>query len=226
MTETTGSGPGLDIALLLFDQITALDAIGPYEVLSRVPGAEVRFVASRPGPQRADSGSVALVADYALSEVASTDIVVIPGGPGTRKLVHDDEVLEWIRSVHRGSRWTASVCTGALLLGAAGILQGRRATTHWRSLERLRDYGAQPTRERMVEEGKIITAAGVSAGIDMALWLAGRVAGDDVAQAIQLTIEYAPEPPYDAGSPDSAPDHVVALARELAQRQSPREGSA
>lgn len=206
----------MEIAFLLFDRITALDVIGPYEVLSRLPGAEVRFVAAQPGGKRADSGALTLVADYGLDDIAHPEIVVVPGGPGTRGLVQDEELLEWIRSVHQSTRWTTSVCTGALLLGAAGVLDGLRATTHWRALELLAPYGAEPVRERIVEEGKVITAAGVSAGIDMALRLANREAGEEVAKAIQLIIEYAPEPPFDAGSPDRVSPRVVSLANDLA----------
>ncbi len=144
------------------------------------------------------------------------EIVVIPGGPGTRALVEDHELLEWIRSVHRSTRWTTSVCTGALLLAAAGVLDGLRATTHWQAMELLRPYGVQPVSKRVVEQGKVITAAGVSAGIDMALRLAHREAGLEIAQAIQLIIEYAPEPPLDAGSPDRVSPEVLSLAAALA----------
>ncbi len=207
----------MQIAFLLFDGITALDAVGPYEVLSRLPDAHVRFVAAHVGPQRCDMGSLALTAEHSLADVPSPDIVVVPGGPGTRELLANAEVLDWIRTAHRTSAWTTSVCTGALLLGAAGLLVGTPATTHWRALEDLAACGAVPTRARVVETGKIITAAGVSAGIDMALLLAQRVAGDRVAQAIQLIIEYDPQPPFDAGSPDRASAAVAALARELLQ---------
>lgn len=205
----------MQIAFLLFDAVTALDAVGPYEVLSRLPGADVRFVAANPGPQRADSRALALVADQALGDVTEPDIVVIPGGPGSRLLLNDEQVLEWVRKVHQGSRWTTSVCTGALILGAAGVLEGRRATTHWRSVSRLADFGATPAHERVVIDGKVITAAGVSAGIDMALRLAQLEAGDDVAEAIQLIIEYSPEPPFASGSEPQAASRVVDLAREL-----------
>lgn len=205
----------MQIAFLLFDGVTALDAVGPYEVLSRLPGADVRFVAASPGPRLADSRALALVADHALDEVTEPDIVVIPGGPGSRRVLSDEQVLEWVREVHRGSRWTTSVCTGALILGAAGVLDGRRATTHWRSLSRLAEFGATPAHERVVFDDKVITAAGVSAGIDMALRLAQREAGDDVAEAIQLIIEYSPEPPFASGSEPLATSRVVDLAREL-----------
>jgi putative intracellular protease/amidase len=201
----------VEIAILIFDRLTALDAVGPYEVLSRLPGAEVRFVAEEPGPKRTETDMLSLVADYALADVSEPEILVVPGGFGTRPLIGHEPVLDWIRSAHERSTWTTSVCTGSLLLGAAGVLDGLKATSHWLELERLREFGAEPTAERVVEQGKVITAAGVSSGIDMALRLAAHVAGEDVAQAIQLGIEYDPQPPFDAGSPQKAPQHVVDL---------------
>jgi putative intracellular protease/amidase len=201
----------MQVAILLFDRITALDAVGPYEVLSRLPGAEVRFVAAEPGPQMTETRMLSLVADHSLAEVTEPEIVLIPGGYGTRRLIEDEQLLDWIRSAHESSLWTTSVCTGSLLLGAAGVLRGLRATTHWLMLEHLRAFGAEPTSERVVEQGKVITAAGVSSGIDMALRLAQKIAGDDVAQAIQLGIEYDPQPPFDAGSPAKAPARVVEI---------------
>ena len=207
----------MQIAIPLFDRVTALDAIGPYEVLSRLPGAEVLFVAAEPGPKRTDSGALALIAEHGLGEVLEPDIVVVPGGPGTRDQPHD-ELVAWIQQAHQSSRWTTSVCTGALLLGAAGILDGLRATTHWLFFEQLRGFGAEPTLERVVEQGKVITAAGVSSGIDMALRLAQLTAGDDVAQAVQLSIEYDPQPPFDAGSPAKAPEPIVQLVRQLGEK--------
>lgn len=214
---SNGDGSGMDIAFLLFDRITALDAIGPYEVLSRVPGATVRFVAAEPGPQRTDTGFLTLMADHGLADVPRPDIIVVPGGPGTRDLVDDEAVLEWVMAVHRNSRWTASVCTGALVLGAAGILQGRKATTHWAALDQLSAHGARATSMRIVQEGRIITAAGVSAGIDLGLRLAQLVAGEDIARAIQLIIEYESPSPSDVGSAAAAAPETVALARELLQ---------
>ncbi|TMK67313.1 MAG: DJ-1/PfpI family protein [Actinobacteria bacterium] len=205
----------MEIAIPIFDVITALDAVGPYEVLSRLPGAEVKFVAAEPGPKRTENGMLALTADHSLDDVPHPEILVVPGGFGTRALMHDETMLDWIRGAHEQSEWTTSVCTGALLLGAAGILRGLRATTHWLSLDTLRELGAEPTPERVVEQGKVITAAGVSSGIDMALRLAELVAGADVAQAIQLSIEYDPEPPFDAGSPEKAPDEIVERLRAL-----------
>ena len=199
----------MQTAILIFEGLTVLDAIGPYEVLRSVPGWEVTFVAPEAGVQRADSGAVGLIADSELEEVAEPDIVLVGGGAGNRALLSDERVLDWLRSVDRSSRWTTSVCTGSLVLGAAGLLEGKRATSHWLFLERLREFGAKPSPERVVEDGKLITAAGVSAGIDMALGLVERELGPEAAQAIQLAIEYDPQPPYNAGSPAKAPDAVV-----------------
>ena len=201
------------IAILIFDRLTALDAVGPYEVLSRLPGAELSFVAKEPGPKRTDTGALALTADRSLDELPNPDLVLVPGGEGNRSLLDDDEVLGWLRGAHRGSTWTTSVCTGALVLGAAGILDGLRATTHWAFRERLREFGAKPVAERVVIEGKVITAAGVSAGIDMALHLAALEVGEEFAQAVQLGIEYDPAPPFDAGSPEKAPPEIVEAVR-------------
>jgi putative intracellular protease/amidase len=205
------------IAILIFDRLTALDAVGPYEVLSRLPDAELTFVATEPGPKRADTGALALQADAALDDIPDPDVVVVPGGAGTRPLLADEAVLGWLREAHSGSRWTTSVCTGSLLLGAAGILEGLRATSHWIWRDYLRGFGAEPVDERVVEDGKVITAAGVSSGIDMALRLAHREAGEDVARAIQLGIEYDPQPPFDSGSPATASPELVARLRSLAE---------
>ena len=205
-------------AILLFDGITALDAVGPYEVLSRL-GGETVFVAAEPGPKRTDTGALALVADRSLVDVPHPDILVVPGGPATRQLLYDETLLDWIRRVHETSQWTTSVCTGALLLGAAGILRGLEATTHWLALDDLTAFGATPVQRRVVEHGRVITCAGVSAGIDMALALAARIAGEDRAQGIQLGIEYDPKPPFDAGSPQRAPAALVERLRRRARTQ-------
>jgi transcriptional regulator GlxA family with amidase domain len=203
----------VDIAIPLFERFTALDAVGPYEVLSRLPGSSVTFLAAEPGPKRTENGMLMLVADRSLEELPSPEVVVVPGGIGTRALLRDEELLGWIRRAHETSRFTTSVCTGSLLLGAAGVLEGLEATTHWPVLDMLSRFGARPTSRRVVEQGKVITAAGVSSGIDMALLLAARLAGDEVAQAIQLAIEYDPEPPFDTGSTEKAPDELVQLVR-------------
>jgi transcriptional regulator GlxA family with amidase domain len=200
------------VAILLFHRVTALDAVGPYEVLQRVPGAEVVFTAARPGPQATD-GTLSLVAATPLEDVPAADVLVVPGGFGTRPLVRDEPLLAWIRQVHATTTWTASVCTGSLLLAAAGLLDGCEAATHWRAVGELEALGARPVGRRVVDSAdRILTAAGVSSGIDMALVLAARLAGDDVARSIQLAIEYDPEPPFDAGSPDKAGPAIVELA--------------
>ena len=204
------------IAILIFDKLTALDAVGPYEVLSRLPGAELRFVAKEPGVKRTDTGALGLSADLALYELADPDVLLVPGGEGNRPLLDDDEVLEWVRGAHETSTWTTSVCTGSLVLAAAGVLDGKRATTHWAYMDQLGELGAVPVAERVVEDGKLLTGAGVSAGIDMSLTLAARLAGDDVAKAIQLGIEYDPAPPFDSGSPATAAPELVELVRKVA----------
>jgi putative intracellular protease/amidase len=198
---------------LLYDQFTALDAIGPYEVLSRLSGAEAVFAAERPGPVRTDTGMLAVTADAALADVPHPDIILVPGGPGNEAQMGDGPAREWLRAADAASSWTTSVCTGSLILAAAGLLAGRRATSHWLALDRLTALGARPVADRVVIDGKYVTAAGVSAGIDMALDLSGRIAGAAAAQAIQLMIEYDPQPPYTAGSPRSAPPDLVARMR-------------
>ena len=203
----------MQVAILIFDGLTALDAVGPYEVLSRLPGAELRLVAKQAGLKRADTGALGVQADLAIGDLPDPEVVLVPGGEGNRPLMRDPEVLEWLRGAHESSTWTTSVCTGALVLGAAGILDGKRATTHWAFLDRLSELGAEPVTERVVEDGKVMTAAGVSAGIDMALTLAARIAGEEVAQAIQLGIEYDPAPPFDAGSPFKASAEVIGMVR-------------
>ena len=204
----------MDIAIPIFDDITALDAVGPYEVLSRLPDARVHFLALEPGPKRTDNGMLALTADGALSELPHPEVIVFPGGYGTRPLMHDEAMLAWVRAAHETSQWTTSVCTGALVLGAAGILDGLEATTHWAVLDVLAELGARPVSRRVVEQGKVITAAGVSSGIDMALTLAARIAGEEEARAIQLGIEYDPEPPFDCGSTAKAAPEIVEMARK------------
>jgi putative intracellular protease/amidase len=205
----------MQVAVLLYDRFTALDAVGPYDVLGRIPGAQVTFVAAEPGPVRTEQRSLAIVADAPMREYPHPDIVVVPGGYGNRDLLEDEDVLGWLREAHEHTKWTTSVCTGSLLLAAAGILDGLEATTHWLARDELAALGAVPVPDRVVRQGKIVTAAGVSSGIDMALHLAALEAGDTVAQAIQLGIEYDPAPPFDAGSPDKAPADVVDLLRAL-----------
>lgn len=201
----------MQVAYLLYERFTALDITGPHEVLNSVPGNESIFVAEAQGPVRNESDTLSLVADATLEEVPSPDILVVPGGFGTRGLLDHQPLLGWIRSAHETSAWTTSVCTGSLLLAAAGLLDGVPATTHWLARDLLAELGARPVPERVVEQGKIITAAGVSSGIDMALRLVQLINGDTVAQAVQLGIEYDPEPPLDAGSPEKAPEQIVEL---------------
>jgi transcriptional regulator GlxA family with amidase domain len=206
----------MEIALLIYDGLAPLDAVGPYEVMRNVPGWEVRTVAKQRGEVRDESGSLGLVADCALEELTAPDLVLVPGGSGNRPLMEDEELLEWLREVDRSTKWTTSVCTGSLLLGAAGLLQGKRATTNWIVLDALREFGAEPVGGRFVEDGKVVTAAGVTAGIDMALHLVAREVGPEVAQAVQLGIEYDPDPPFDSGSPEKAAPEIVELVRRVA----------
>lgn len=205
----------MEIAIPLFDRFTALDAVGPYQVLAGLPGARVRFLGPEAGPVRSDNRMLTLVAGAAYEEVRSPDVLVFPGGNGTRALLADERVLDWVRGVHAGSKWTTSVCTGSLVLAAAGLLADTDATTHWMARDVLTRLGARPVADRVVERGKLITAAGVSAGIDMALVLAERIAGPDIAQAIQLAIEYDPEPPFDSGSPEKATPEVRAMVQQV-----------
>ncbi|MCE3004030.1 MAG: DJ-1/PfpI family protein [Xanthomonadaceae bacterium] len=206
----------MQIAILLYPGFTATDAIGPYEVLSRLPGARTVFVAATPGPVTSDTGFLQVLAEP-LSAAPAPAVVVAPGGPTARVPTGDVVVLDWLRAADRTSTWTTSVCTGALLLGAAGLLRGRKASTHWEDRDLLATHGATAVDARYVFDGKVVTAAGVSAGFDMALALAARIAGDRVAQAIQLGIEYDPQPPFDAGSPRTAPPEVLALVRSRAR---------
>ncbi len=209
----------MDIVIPLFDRFTALDAVGPYEVLSRLPGARVTFAAVEARPYTTETEMLTLSADAALADLPEPEVLVVPGGTGTDTAVEDEALVAWIRAAHETSTWTTSVCTGSLLLGAAGVLQGLEATTHWIDMPELERYGARPIEHRVVEQGKVITAAGVSSGIDMALTLAAHIAGEEVAKAIQLGIEYDPEPPFDSGSTAKASPETIALVRAVvAQR--------
>jgi putative intracellular protease/amidase len=204
------------IAIPLYDRFTALDAVGPYEVLSRLPGASVTWLAHEPGVVRNDQRMMGIEAQAAFEDLPDPEIVLVPGGTGTNDVLDDERLVGWIRRAHETSEWTTSVCTGSLLLGAAGVLKGLDATSHWLDIQDLERYGARPTSRRVVEQGKVITAAGVSSGIDMGLVLAAKIAGEDVARAIQLGIEYDPEPPFDSGSVDKASEETVELIRSLA----------
>jgi transcriptional regulator GlxA family with amidase domain len=209
----------MDIAILLYDRLTVLDVIGPYEVLQQLPGATLRFVAREKGPLRSDTGLLTLVAEHDFDSVPRADVLVVGGGlQGTFAAARDERTLDWVRRIHATSRYTTSVCTGALILGAAGLLKGLRATTHWAARPMLAAYGAEPVAERVVVQGKVITAAGVSSGIDMALRLAAEIAGEDVARMIQLGIEYDPDPPFDGGSRETSPPAIVAAAEQMLQR--------
>lgn len=198
----------MQIAILLFDRVVALDAVGPYDVLKLMPGADVRLVAVAAGEVATD-GPLRLVAGESLDDVPRPDVVVVPGGPGAIAASADERHLRWLRSAHEHSSWTGSVCSGSELLGAAGLLDGVRATSHWLIHDGLARHGAIAVQERVVVSGRIVTSAGVSSGIDMALALVALIAGDEAAQRIQLTLEYAPEPPFRAGSPRTAPRALV-----------------
>ena len=212
------------IAILLYQGVTALDAVGPWEVLSRMPNTEVCFVAKEIGPITTEGNALLLAATHTISETLSPDMVLVPGGMTTPGQMVDDDVLDWLRSVHKTTTWTTSVCTGALILGAAGILKGLPATTHWYKMDVLKIMGAKPQpEERIVRAGKVVTAAGVSAGIDLALWLAGEIAGRKEAEAIQLTIEYDPHPPFSAGHLSKASSEAQKLARSKMDEIMPPE---
>jgi putative intracellular protease/amidase len=201
------------IAIGLYDGFTALDAIGPYEVLTYVPDAEVVICAEHAGVVDDQYHLVHLRVDATFADVPRPDVLFVPGGPGAGRFAADGHpIVDWIREAHPHTTWTTSVCTGALLLGAAGLLEGLPATTHWSAYDELATYGAQPTEQRVVTTGKIVTAAGVSSGIDMALTLAAKIAGPEMAQSIQLAIEYDPQPPFDAGSPSKAPKKIYDMA--------------
>lgn len=208
----------MDIAILIYDGFTALDAIGPYEVLSCLPGAKVHFVSKEVGPKSAHTNFLSVMADYRLNDIPNPDIIVVSGGTkGTMAAAEDQNILSWIRKAHESSKWTTSVCTGSLILGAAGILKGLKATTHWYAKDLLSKFGAEYVNDRVVRQGKVITAAGVSAGIDMALHLATEIAGKEMAQTIQLIIEYDPKPPFDSGSVAKADKSIVEMAKQAAQ---------
>jgi transcriptional regulator GlxA family with amidase domain len=208
----------MQIAALVFDAITPLDIVGPIEVLARMPGAEIMIVGKQRGPVRDPRTHWTLTAEASIAEVPQPDVLVLPGGAGVRPLCAEEPILEWLRLAHGTTSWTTSVCTGSLLLGAAGLLRGLTATTHWASRELLERYGARYVEERVVQQGKIITSAGVSSGIDMALTLVAKMAGDDIAKGIQLSIEYDPQPPFNCGAPSKAEPAVLDRVRQTMQR--------
>jgi transcriptional regulator GlxA family with amidase domain len=206
----------MQIAIGIYEGFTALDVIGPYQVLTNVPDTQVLLCAEHPGIVKDDNELLRIDVEHSFDEVPSPDILLVGGGLITRKLAREGEpIVEWIRAAHPSTTYTTSVCTGSLLLGAAGLLDGLRATSHWIAYEHLQGFGAVPTEERVVWEGKVITAAGVSAGIDLALSLVGAMHGAEVAQAIQLGIEYDPQPPYDAGAPSKAPAPIKELVEAI-----------
>jgi putative intracellular protease/amidase len=207
------------VAIPLFPRFTALDAVGPYEVLQRIPSIDVVFVGHRRGEVRTENGMLGVACDAAFDEVGNPDVVVVPGGIGTRRLIHDEVIRSWLRSVHPNTTFTTSVCTGALLLAGAGLLDGLDATTHWRAAALLNELGAHYVPQRVVEHlpHRLITAAGVSSGIDMALRLVELLVDGEAAQAAQLLIEYDPQPPFDAGALSKADEATVARANEYLQ---------
>ena len=221
MNITQSENNDLNIVFLFYEGMTALDAIGPHEILSRLPGASIKRVSAESGDIRTCTNLI-LKTEYQLSDISHADVLVVPGGGNATTLSDYPDILAWIQMIHATTTWTTSVCTGSLILGAAGILSGLHATTHWAVMDRLKTWGAKPTEKRVVEDGKIITAAGVSAGIDMALILACKISGQSVAETLQLGLEYDPEPPFNSGSPQKAdPALVDALRSRLLARFEP-----
>lgn len=213
----------MQIAIVIYPGFTALDFIGPYEVLRWLPKAEVRFLWHEPGPVTADSGVLVVGATHSFDETPSPDVVLVPGGMTSVEHARDEKLLDWVRQAHQTATWTTSVCSGSIILAAAGLLDGKRATSHWMALSALKALGAIPIGdERVVVEGqpgkRIVTCAGVSAGIDLALWLAGQIAGDDRAKVIQLSMEYDPQPPFDSGHMSKASAKTKATATALMAR--------
>jgi transcriptional regulator GlxA family with amidase domain len=205
----------MQIAIVLYPGVTALDAIGPYEVLRMIPGAEIRFVSGAPGSIMTDSRVLVLGATHSYESTPSPDMVLVPGSASNAgRAMADKALIAWLQRAHATSLWTTAVCTGALILGAAGILKGHPATTHWMAQELLASFGATAQREqRIVRSGKIVTAAGVSAGIDLGLWLVGEICGTERAETVQLLIEYDPQPPFDAGHTSKASKKVINIAQ-------------
>jgi putative intracellular protease/amidase len=209
------------IAIVIYPGFTALDMIGPYEVLRNLPNAEVRFVWHQAGPITADSGVLVIGATHSLAQTPSPDVILVPGGASTPVHARDEALLDWVRRAHRHASWTTSVCSGSVILAAAGLLEGKRATSHWLAIPLLKGFGAMPvTDERVVRQDNILTSAGVSAGLDLALWLAGEIGGADRAKAIQLAIEYDPQPPFDSGHMSKASAATKAAATALLSKDS------
>jgi cyclohexyl-isocyanide hydratase len=221
MEQPPSRARSFEVGILIFDDVTLLDVAGPLEVLARIPDARARLVATRDGPVRCDTGC-ALTAEASFADVSSFDLLVVPGGPGIDALLEDDAALRFVRRAYDGGALIASVCTGALLLGAAGCLRGRRATTHWRYLDLLSAFGAEPVAMRVVTDGNVITSAGVSAGIDMALALAARIGGEEQAARIALAIEYDPAPPVRGSAQSSTPATLATFRADTAARYAVR----
>jgi transcriptional regulator GlxA family with amidase domain len=198
----------MKIVIFLFDNYTALDIVGPYEVLNKLTDYKIYLVGLEKSEYK-DKYGLRISADYSIDEIFQTDILLIPGGPGIDNLLKNKKVLDWIRKVDSTTKWTVSVCSGSLLLAQSGLLDGKNCTTHWRRKEQLRSYNVTVKDERYIHDGKIITSAGVSAGIDMALYLVSKIAGDQIAMMCQLAIEYDPKPPFDCGSPDKVPKAML-----------------
>lgn len=204
------------ILIYLYDGVTALDAIGPYESLSRLPGVEIRFVGQRAGPVRTGDGFLGLIADTGINDEIKADMLIVPGGrrAGVQRQMGEERVLGWMAFLDDQTTRTCSVCTGSLLLGAAGLLEGRRASTHWGAREYLGRFNATYSPERVTEDGKYLTSAGVSAGIDLGLTLCAEIAGREMAEAVQLSMEYDPSPPFNAGSfKDATPERLAMVAK-------------
>ncbi|GAA2849092.1 DJ-1/PfpI family protein [Nonomuraea rubra] len=205
----------MNVAIPLYPRFTALDAVGPYTVLAFAPGVTVTFVAGQAGPVADDHGTLTINATAAYADLPAPDVIVVPGGSGTFDALSDEALVTWIRQAHEHTRWTTSVCSGSLLLGAAGLLEGLPATSHWGVLDMLKTYGAEPVSERVVTAGKVVTGAGVSAGIDMALTLLGQASDEETARSVQLMIEYDPQPPFDSGSAKTASQAMMERALSL-----------
>ncbi len=214
----------MQVAIMLYPGFTALDFIGPYESLRWLPDVEVRFVWHEPGPIAADSHVLLVGATHSFDETPSPDLILIPGGFATMEHARDEKVLDWVRRAHRTSTWTTSVCSGSVILAASGVLDGKRATSHWAALPVLKTFGVQPVGDErvVVADDKTVTAAGVSAGIDLGLWLAGQIAGESKAKAIQLSMEYDPQPPFDSGHMSKASASTKALATAMMGREMPK----
>jgi putative intracellular protease/amidase len=208
----------MDIVILAYQNMTALDAMGPYEFLSRLPEARLRFVAAEKGPITADTGMLTFLAEESIDQIQSADVLMIPGGPGSAvgAVMEHQATIDWVARIHETTRYTISVCTGSWILGKAGVLEGKRAGCHWLGLDVLRGFGAEPCSDRIVVDGKLWTAGGVTSGIDMALAFAAEIAGEEFAQILQLATQYDPKPPFKGGTPQTAPEHIVKLARENA----------